>query len=224
MSQSVLVHPGSLQECLPGASCTLPGSQKTIVSSMQRFLEDSDSFVVSSKLFQGVLECFGSLQKRPKASRSAPEVSRNVSEHHPAGSWHLQDVPKRPRVSGRAFANGLQEIRDVSGKALQRTQMPKCLHIARRSSVPERPRSLQECLRAPSSGQAPFKMSQSVLECLTWPLPMASKISGMCLGRLYNGPECPNVCTWLASRVLLTPPCFRKSLSKSLRSRASPMA
>ena len=135
----------------------------------------------------------------------------------------LQDVPKRRRVSGRAFANGLQEIRDVSGKALQRTQMPKCLHIARRSSVPERPRSLQECLRAPSS-QAPFKMSQSVLECLTWPLPMASKISGMCLGRLYTGPECPDVCTWLASRVHLTPPCFRKSLSKSLRSRASPMA
>ena len=101
----------------------------------------------------------------------------------------LQDVPKRRRVSGRAFANGLQEIRDVSGKALQQTQMPKCLHIARRSSVPERPRSLQECLRAPSSGQAPFTMSQSVLECLTWRLPMASKISGTCLGRLYNGPD-----------------------------------
>ena len=61
VSQSVLVHPGSLQECLPGASCTLPGSQKTVVSSMQRFLEDSDSFVVSLKLFQGVLECFASL-------------------------------------------------------------------------------------------------------------------------------------------------------------------
>ena len=103
MSQSVLVHPGSLQECLPGASWTLPGSQKTVVSSMQRFLEDSDSFVVSLKLFQGVLECFGSLQKRPKASRSAPEVSRNVSEHPPAGSWHPSKCPKasqsvRPRL------------------------------------------------------------------------------------------------------------------------------
>ena len=103
MSQSVLVHPGSLQECLPGASWTLPGSQKTIASSTQRLLEDSDSFVVSLKLFQGVLECFGSLQKRPKASRSAPEVSRNVSEHPPAGSWHPSKCPKasqsvRPRL------------------------------------------------------------------------------------------------------------------------------
>ena len=200
MSQSVLVHPGSLQECLPGASWTLPGSQKTVVSSMQRFLEDSDSFVVSLKLFQGVLECFGSLQKRPKPSWSAPEVSRNVSEHLLAGSWHpsrcpkasqsvrpglcqwpprdpgrvwkgsttdpnaqmsahsspvkrprasqksprmsqstlqrpgtLQNVPKRPRVSDLAFANGLQDIRDVSGKALQRTRMPECLHMARQS-------------------------------------------------------------------------------------------
>ena len=94
MSQSVLVHPGSLQECIPGASWTLPGSQKTVVSSMQRFLEDSDSFVVSLKLFQGVLECFGSLQKRPKASWSAPEVSRNVSEHLLAGSWHPSRCPK----------------------------------------------------------------------------------------------------------------------------------
>ena len=148
---------------------------------MQRFLEDSDSFVVSLKLFQGVLECFGSLQKRPKPSWSAPEVSRNVSEHLLAGSWHpsrcpkasqsvrpglcqwpprdlgrvwkgsttnpnaqmsahsspvkrprasqksprmsqstlqrpgtLQNVPKRPRVSDLAFANGLQDIRDGS--------------------------------------------------------------------------------------------------------------
>ena len=31
------------------------------------------------------------------------------------------------------FANGLQEVWDVSGKALQRTQMPKCLHMACRS-------------------------------------------------------------------------------------------
>ena len=148
------MHPGSLQECLPGASWTLPGSQKTVVSSMQRFLEDSDSFVVSLKLFQGVLECFGSLQKRPKAPQKSPGMSKSTLQRAPGT---LQDVPKRRRVSGRAFANGLQEIRDVSGKALQRTQMPKCLHIARRSSVPERPRSLQECLRAPSSGQAPFK-------------------------------------------------------------------
>ena len=45
----------------------------------------------------------------------------------------LQNVPKRPRVSDWVFADGLQEIWDVSGKALQRTQMPKCLHMARRS-------------------------------------------------------------------------------------------
>ena len=167
------------------------------------------------------MEASRSVPKRPGAPQKSPGMSQSTLQRAPGT---LQDVPKRRRVSGRAFANGLQEIRDVSGKALQRTHMPKCLHIARRSSVPERPRSLQECLRAPSSGQAPFKMSQSVLECLTWPLPMASKISGMCLGRLYNGPECPNVCTWLASRVLLTPPCFHKSLSKSFRSRASPMA
>ena len=191
---------------------------------MQRFLEDSDSFVVSLKLFQGVLECFASLQKRPKASQSAPEVSRNVSGHPPAGSWHPSRCPK----ASQSVRPGLCQWppRDPGRVWKGSTTDPhaQCLHIARRSSVPERPRSLQECLRAPSSGQAPFKMSQSVLECLTWPLPMASKISGMCLGRLYNGPECPNVCTWLASRVLLTPPCFRKSLSKSLRSRASPMA
>ena len=61
---------------------------------MQRFLEDSDSLVVSLKLFQSVLECFGSLRKRPRA---------------------------------------FQEIWDVSGKALQRSRMPKCLHMARRS-------------------------------------------------------------------------------------------
>ena len=34
---------------------------------------------------------------------------------------------------------------------------------------------------------------------------MASKRSGTCLGRLYNGPKCPNVCTWLAGRVLMLP-------------------
>ena len=133
MSQSVLVHPGSLQECLPGASCTLPGSQKTIVSSMQRFLEDSDSFVVSLKLFQGVLECFGSIRKRPRASQKSPGMSQSTLQRAPGT---LQNVPKRPRVSDWAFANGLQDIRDVSGKALHRTRMPGCLHMARQSRAP----------------------------------------------------------------------------------------
>ena len=146
------------------------------------------------------------LWKPPEASQSVPEVSRNVSEHPPAGSWHpsrcpkasqsvrpglcqwpprdpgrvwkgsttdphaqmsahsspvkrprasqksprmsqstlqrpgtLQKVPKRPRVSDLAFANGLQDIRDVSGKALQRTRMPECLHMARQSRASHSP-------------------------------------------------------------------------------------
>ena len=224
MSQSVLVHPGSLQECLPGASWTLPGSQKTVVSSMQRFLEDSDSFVVSLKLFQGVLECFGSLQKRPKASWSAPEVSRNVSEHLLAGSWHPSRCPK----ASQSVRPGLCQWppRDP-GRVWKGSTTDPNAQMSAHSSPVKRPRASQKSPRmSQNTLQRPgtLQMSQSVLECLTWPLPMASKISGMCLGRLYNGPECPNVCTWLASRVLLIPPCFRKSLSKSLRSRASPMA
>jgi len=87
VSQSVLEHPGSLQECLPGVSWTLPGSQKALVSSIQRLLDGSDNFVVSLKLFPSVLECFGSLRKRLRASWSVSEVSRDVSEHLPAGSW-----------------------------------------------------------------------------------------------------------------------------------------
>ena len=161
------------------------------------------------------------LWKPPEASQSAPEVSRNVSEHPPAGSWHPSRCPK----ASQSVRPGLCQWppRDP-GRVWKGSTTDPNAQMSAHSSPVRRPRSLQECLRTPSSGQAPFKMSQSVLECLTWPLPMASKISGMCLGRLYNGPECPNVCTWLASRVLLTPPCFRKSLSKSLRSRASPMA
>ena len=67
VSQSVLEHPGSLQECLPGVSWTLEGHKKTLVSSIQRLLDGSDNFVVSLKLFQSVLECFGSLRKRPRS-------------------------------------------------------------------------------------------------------------------------------------------------------------
>ena len=93
-------------------------------------MEGSDNFVVGLKLFQSVLECFGSLQKRPRASQKSPGMSQSNLQRAPGT---LQNVPKRPRVSDWAFANGLQDIRDASGKALQRTRMPECLHMARQS-------------------------------------------------------------------------------------------
>ena len=101
VSQSVLEHPESLQECLPGVSWTLEGHKKTLVSSIQRLLDGSDNFVVSLKLFQSVLECFGSLRKRPRVSQSVPEVFRNVSERPPAGSWH----PLRTRCDSLRYQN-----------------------------------------------------------------------------------------------------------------------
>ena len=111
VSQSVLEHPESLQECLPGVSWTLEGHKKTLVSSIQCLLEGSGNFVVGLKLFQGVLERFGSLRKRPRASQKSPGMSQSTLQRAPGT---LQNVPKRPRVSDLAFANGLQDIRDVS--------------------------------------------------------------------------------------------------------------
>ena len=67
--------------------------------------------------------------KRPRASQKSPRMSQSTLQR--PGTF--QNVPKRPRVSDLAFANGLQDIRDVSGKALQRTRMPECLHMARQS-------------------------------------------------------------------------------------------
>ena len=93
-------------------------------------MEGSDNCVVGLKLFQGVLESFGSLRKRPRASQKSPGMSQSTLQRAPGT---LQNVPKRPRVSDLAFANGLQDIWDVSGKALQRTRMPECLHMARQS-------------------------------------------------------------------------------------------
>ena len=133
VSQSVLEHPESLQECLPGVSWTLEGHKTTLVSSIQCLLEGSDNFVVGLILFQGVLERFGSLRKRPRASQKSPGMSQSTLQRAPGT---LQNVPKRPRVSDWAFANGLQDIRDVSGKALHRTRMPGCLHMARQSRAP----------------------------------------------------------------------------------------
>ena len=85
VSQSVLEHPESLQECLPGVSWTLEGHKKTLVSSIQCLLEGSDNFVPRRP---------GMLWKPPEASQSVPEVSRNVSEHPPAGSWQPSKCPK----------------------------------------------------------------------------------------------------------------------------------
>ena len=156
---------------------------------MQRFLEDSDSFVVSLKLFQGVLECFGSLQKRPKPSWSAPEVSRNVSEHLLAGSWHPSRCPK----ASQSVRPGLCQWppRDP-GRVWKGFTTDPNAQMSAHSSPVKRPRTSQKSPRmSQSTLQRPgtLQMSQNVLECLTWPLPMASKISRMCLGRLYNGPD-----------------------------------
>ena len=140
------------------------------------------------------------LQECPRASWSILEASRNV----------FQAFPGRSRVTKNTIFVDPNLLNDsenfvVSMKFFKASW--SALEASR--SVPERLRNVQECLRAPSSGLlAPHKMSQSVPECLTGSLQMASKISGTCLGRFYNGPGCPNVCTWLASRVLLTPLCF----------------
>ena len=157
---------------------------------------------------QTVLERPRSLQeclRAPSSGLLAPfKMSQSVAEC-PAGPWP-------PRDPGRVWKGSTT---DPNAQMSAHSSPVKRPRASQKS-----PRMSQNTLQRPGT----LQMSQSVLECLTWPLPMASKISGMCLGRLYNGPECPNVCTWLASRVLLTPPCFRKSLSKLLRSRASPMA
>ena len=83
VSQSVLEHPESLQECLPGVSWTLEDHKKTLVSSIQCLLEGSGNFVVGLKLFQGVLECFGSIRKRPRASQKSSGMSRSALQRVP---------------------------------------------------------------------------------------------------------------------------------------------
>ena len=148
-SHSVQERTGCLQEC-PRASWSIlkasrnvfqafPGRSKVTKNAIfvdPNLLNDSENFVVSMKLFQSVLECFGSLQKRPRASQKCPGMSQSTLQRAPGT---LQNVPKRPRASDLAFANGLQDIRDVSGKALQRTRMPECLHMARQSRASHSP-------------------------------------------------------------------------------------
>ena len=75
------------------------------------------------------------LWKPPEASQSVPGVSRSLQECFRAPSSGFlapcnmsQSVPEC--LTG---SNGLQDIRDVSEKALQRTRMPECLHMARKS-------------------------------------------------------------------------------------------
>ena len=77
ISQSAVVHPGKLQECPPGASR----------------VTKSISFVDTTPPGGFWQPCW----KPPKASQSDPEppiVSRNVSEHPPAGCRHHSKLPE----------------------------------------------------------------------------------------------------------------------------------
>ena len=76
------------------------------------------------------MEASRSVPKRPGAPQKSPGMSQSTLQRAPST---LQNVPKRPRMSDWVFANGLQDIRDFSGKFLQRTRMPECLHMARPS-------------------------------------------------------------------------------------------
>ena len=108
VSQSVLEHPGSFQECLPGVFLDARGSQKTLVSSIQRLLDGSDNFAVSLKLFQSVLEFLGPYGA--KGSRYTANFRTRLD-----CLWEPPEPPRRSEKRCHAPEHYARSVSDVLG-------------------------------------------------------------------------------------------------------------